>query len=790
MRRVNLSMLMLLCFTCAALFYLIAAQQSLTAASASDAGDVVEADGDTYFITATLDATLPASGRGTETPPPADSESADGDGDGIVFMEEVITDAPRATDAVGVNATPTRTPTPINIGNFIWDDLDQDGRQDAGEPGLSGVTVQLWNSTKTSLIDFDSTDANGIYTIVAPTPGSYRVRVVLPSINDQFSPKDQAGGDDTDDSDINPSGTNLGFTDIISIASNVISISSIDGGIIKYRTPTPTRTPTPVNFGNFVWDDLDQDGRQDAGEPGLSGVTVQLWNSAKSVMLDTAVTNASGIYTLQSSGPGSYRVRVVLPSINDQFSPKDQAGGDDTDDSDINPSGGDIGFTDIIAVASNVISISNIDGGIIKFRTPTPTRTPTPINVGNFVWDDLDEDGIQDAGEPGIAGVTVQLWNSGKTVMLYETETGATGNYTVVAPVPGSYRIRVIKPSSADDFSPKDAGADNTKDSDINPTGTDAGYSDIFNIASNVISMTNMDAGIITADPVNVGSEVWYDVDGNGIQDAREPGLAGRRVRLRYFLFGIPFTAASTTTDRFGSYTLVAPEEGNYHICVTTYTGETITLKDQLDPLILFDDSVDSDINPTSTGNGLGCSDTRMFATGSLNNLWQDGGLSDPHASVVGDVTLEGHGTPPDARWIVPVRVRVVPGGGGAAIYDAYVTTDNAGTMVFSGTTPNGIPPGSYLLWVKHDHTLAALIATQLDGANNVIDFGLLREGDANNDNVINVSDFSILASSFGASEGGATYDARADFDNNQTVSISDFSLLAANFGQVGETMP
>ncbi|HYO87786.1 MAG TPA: SdrD B-like domain-containing protein, partial [Candidatus Limnocylindrales bacterium] len=334
-------------------------------------------------------------------------------------------------------ATATRTPTPINIGNFVWDDLDQDGRQDAGEPGLAGVTVQLWNSAKTTMIMQSSTNANGNYTVVAPVPGSYRVRVVLPTINDQFSPKDNAAAGDTADSDINPTGANLGFTDILSIASNVISISNVDAGIIKFRTATPTRTPTPVNFGNFVWDDLDQDGRQDAGEPGLAGITVQLWNSGKTTLIDQDVTNSSGIYSLQSPGPGNYRVRVVLPTINDQFSPKDQAGGDDTDDSDINPTGGDIGFTDIIAVASNVISISSIDAGIIKFRTATPTRTPTPINIGNFVWDDLDQDGRQDAGEPGLPGVTVQLWNSDKSQMLFQTTTSGSGIYSVVAPLPG-----------------------------------------------------------------------------------------------------------------------------------------------------------------------------------------------------------------------------------------------------------------------------------------------------------------------------------------------------------------
>ena len=57
--------------------------------------------------------------------------------------------------------TPTRTPTPINVGNFVWDDLDQDGRQDAGEPGLAGIVVQLWNGTKTQIIDHGSDERVG-----------------------------------------------------------------------------------------------------------------------------------------------------------------------------------------------------------------------------------------------------------------------------------------------------------------------------------------------------------------------------------------------------------------------------------------------------------------------------------------------------------------------------------------------------------------------------------------------------------------------------------------------------
>lgn len=396
-------------------------------------------------------------------------------------------------------ATATRTPTPINIGNFVWDDLDQDGRQDAGEPGLSGVTVQLWNSTKSQLIDSTTTNGSGNYTVVAPVPGDYRVRVVLPSINDSFSPKDLAGGDNTLDSDINPTGTHLGFTDIFTLANNVISTTIWDAGIIKYRTPTPTRTPTPINIGNFVWDDLDQDGRQDIGEPGLSGVTVQLWNSSKSQLIDSTTTNGSGNYTVVAPIPGDYRIRVVLPSVNDSFSPKDQAGGDDTQDSDINPSGPDVGFTGIFNLANNVISTTLWDAGIIKYRTPTPTRTQTPINIGNFVWHDLNQNGIQDAGEPGVAGITVQLWNADKTSLIHSTTTNGSGVYTLVAPLPGDYRVRVV-PFAGSTFTLKDQGADDTKDSDItnNIISLNYGYTDIFTIANNVISISNIDAGLNT----------------------------------------------------------------------------------------------------------------------------------------------------------------------------------------------------------------------------------------------------------------------------------------------------
>ena len=52
---------------------------------------------------------------------------------------------------------------------------------------------------------------------------------------------------------------------------------------------------------------------------------------------------------------------------------------------------------------------------------------PSPIEIGNRVWLDVDNDGIQDAGEAGISGVQVQLIKSGTTIATATTD--ASGNY-------------------------------------------------------------------------------------------------------------------------------------------------------------------------------------------------------------------------------------------------------------------------------------------------------------------------------------------------------------------------
>lgn len=356
----------------------------------------------------------------------------------------------------------------FNVGNFVWEDLNENGVQDSGEPGIEGVTVELWDSTKTQLIGSTLTNSNGIYTLTGPTAGDYRIRVGTLYPADRFTLKDQ--GADTTDSDINASGVDAGFTDVFTVAPNVISINTKDAGVIL----DPMRDH---NIGDYVFKS-GATGTQ-PGASAFGNVTVQLLGSDGSV-LQTTVSAPNGFYSFKAS-PGTYRLRFIA-SAGWIPTPHPDAGMDDTIDSDIDSNG----LTPLFTIPPGKV-LRDLDAGFVLI-----------CNVGNFVWNDLDGDGVQDAGEPGVADVLVELWDDTKTRRYGATTTNSSGIYTLQAPGPGDYRLFVLRPSPDDSFSPKDLGSDTT-DSDINTGGADLGFTDVFTIGPNLISITTKDAGMKVA---------------------------------------------------------------------------------------------------------------------------------------------------------------------------------------------------------------------------------------------------------------------------------------------------
>jgi hypothetical protein len=104
-------------------------------------------------------------------------------------------------------------------------------------------------------------------------------------------------------------------------------------------------------------------------------------------------------------------------------------------------------------------------------------------------------------------------------------------------------------------------------------------------------------------------------------------------------------------------------------------------------------------------------------------------------------------------------------------------TTDASGSF-----TLEGLMPGTYDIRVKNSHTLANRQSVNLAPGANVMPFGTLREGDANDDNCVTIADFDILASAFFPG-----YDPRADFNQDGYVNILDFAMLRENLAACGD---
>jgi PKD repeat protein len=154
-----------------------------------------------------------------------------------------------------------------------------------------------------------------------------------------------------------------------------------------------------------------------------------------------------------------------------------------------------------------------------------------------------------------------------------------------------------------------------------------------------------------------------------------------------------------------------------------------------------------------------------------------------PNAVLVGSVTLQGRPSAPNSRWVVPLRVSLTIPGEDTPAYQFEPITDQSGTF----TITSDITPGTYEIRVKNSHTLQNKQTVTLTRGHNSIDFGELREGDANDDNYVTILDFSLLTSSFAKCEGDNDYNAQADFNGDGCVTILDFSLLVSNFGQAGQ---
>jgi hypothetical protein len=151
------------------------------------------------------------------------------------------------------------------ISGFVWHDLNENGIQDVGEPGISNAIVQLLEFPASNVVDGVLTDINGIYLFTNVAPGDYFIRIPPPS---GFTvTTNNAGVDPTLDSDIDSGGQTPAFTFVgdpitdldagFYIIQPGISLTKLagdapDGGILYVTNGTEvTYTYIITNTGNI-----------------------------------------------------------------------------------------------------------------------------------------------------------------------------------------------------------------------------------------------------------------------------------------------------------------------------------------------------------------------------------------------------------------------------------------------------------------------------------------------------------------------------------------------------------
>ncbi len=255
------------------------------------------------------------------------------------------------TDEVGCSCEASVTlEDPAKLGNYVWEDTNKNGVQDPGESGIEGVKVTLTGTTVDGLdiMRMLFTDATGMYMFDGLLPGTYKVTFDTPT---GYTPTgSNLGGDDALDSDAG----DMGMSQMVTLGPGEYD-PTIDAGF-----------HTCINIGNYVWYDLDQDGRQDDDEEGVANVKVTLFDrgldnvacNADDNMIMMTTTDENGFYLLECVDPGVYYVAFSQLPADWTFTQQDNGG--DAIDSDVNSDG----KTDIIIITEGQDDDLTIDAGI------------------------------------------------------------------------------------------------------------------------------------------------------------------------------------------------------------------------------------------------------------------------------------------------------------------------------------------------------------------------------------------------------------------------------------------
>ena len=441
------------------------------------------------------------------------------------------------TDANNCTTTCNATLRALSgIGDYVWEDINADGQQDPDEPGIEDFPVFLKDANGT-IIDSTRTDENGFYSFMGLEPGTYSIFFDAP---DGAITSPLNVGDDTTDSDADPEMNNMtgqytlapgefnmtvdaGFypepggeiTDPCNCLDN--NTDDFDGqfserievtagagqnwrvlsreNIFLRNQADPPADPIPVPVGQPL----------DEVEPGVYAIDFRLVDS---IPYEIVVTNGS--FTLSFGKVCVYptfRLNAEPPSEFCIFEEPFQLGGTATIPGEaqftvngvstnvLDPSLYGVGDTVVI---QGVFVPTDPEDCLINISRSTVLVDECNAKIGDFVFLDANQNGIQEVNETGIGGVKVTVTSQDGSYMDMTT-TDDTGMYMFSVP-PGTYKV-TFEPNDDDLIpSPANQGANDAADSDASPT---TGMTGFYTVGPDEMNFT-IDAGFYNPCPANI----------------------------------------------------------------------------------------------------------------------------------------------------------------------------------------------------------------------------------------------------------------------------------------------